>query len=438
VLGLLIAILFIVLNGFFVAAEFALVKVNATSLTVKMGKGDPRAKMAHSVVSRLDRYLSATQLGITLASLGLGWVGEPAIELLVAGLIQKILGEGHEPGRVLHLVGVTLAFTILTFGHVLFGELVPKLIAIQRSEGTAMAVALPLRVIYVAFKPLLYILEQATRVILQAMGMKPDSASEGALSHEEIMGILMANTARTKDGKAKTELLEKVVRFADRTATHAMVPRVDVVSIPIEATGEEAFQKLKTLQYSRILLTKGRSLDDVKGYLLAKDLFVLDDLSKLKDLTSLVREVLFVPENQNQLEILKTMQKEQTHIAVVVDEYGGSSGLITMEDLLEEIVGEIQDEFDEEPARIVAVQNQTQTWDVDARTTLEELKPLGVLFDDEKSGETIGAVVLEGLGRLPRRGERVQITSNALAEITHLNRRRLQTVRVRLLNPESN
>jgi CBS domain containing-hemolysin-like protein len=375
VFGLFVAIIFIVLNGFFVAAEFALVKVNATSLDAKVRKGDAKARVAHEVVSRLDRYLSATQLGITLASLGLGWVGEPAIEALVDQGIHFVIG--HEPGRILKLAGITIAFTILTFGHVLFGELVPKLIAIQRSEGTAIAVARPLRFIYIAFKPLLFILEKATGIILRSMGMKPDAASEGALSQEEILGILLANSARTKDGKAKTELLERVLRFADRTARHAMVPRVDIASLPIEASGNEAFEKLKRVQYSRIILAKGRNLDEIKGYLYAKDLFEMDDPAKLADLTPLAREVLFVPETQSQLEVLQTMQREQTPIAIVVDEYGGSSGLLTMEDLLEEIVGEIRDEFDEEPARIAAVQNQAQTWDVDARTTMEELTPLG-------------------------------------------------------------
>jgi CBS domain containing-hemolysin-like protein len=436
VVGLLVAIVFIALNGFFVAAEFALVKVNANALAAKMKKGDKRAKMAHDVVTRLDRYLSATQFGITLASLGLGWVGEPAIEHLVAGLITNVIG--HEPGRFWHLAGVTIAFTLLTFGHVIFGELVPKLIAIQRSEGTALAVALPLRLTYIAFKPLLYILEQATRVILRSMGMKADSASEGTLSQDEIMGILMANTARSPGGKEKTELLERVIRFAERTARHAMVPRVDVVSIPVDAAASEALEKFKRVQYSRMLLTTGRNLDEVKGYLYAKDLFELDDADKLADISTLAREVLFVPETQSQLDVLKTMQKEQTPIAVVVDEYGGTSGLLTMEDLLEEIVGEIRDEFDEEPARIAPVQNQAQTWDVDARTPMEELKPLGVNFADEKSGETVGAVVLETCGRFPRRGERVQFASNALAEITHVHRRRIQTVRVRLMNEDVN
>jgi CBS domain containing-hemolysin-like protein len=439
VVGLLIAIVFIALNGFFVAAEFALVKVNVNSLATKMRKGDPRAKMAHEVVTRIDRYLSATQFGITLASLGLGGVGEPAIEHLVEGLITYLTGQvGYEPGRILHLTGVTIAFTILTFGHVLFGELVPKLIAIQRSEGTALAVALPLRLTYIAFKPLLFILEQATAVILRSMGMKSDAASEGTLSQDDIIGILMANAARTAGGKAKTELLERVLRFAERTARNAMVPRVDVVSVPVDATVNEALEKFKRVQYSRLLLTNGRNLDEVKGYLYAKDLFELEDASKLADVSSLLREVLFVPETQSQLDVLKTMQKEQTPIAVVVDEYGGTSGLLTMEDLLEEIVGEIRDEFDEEPARIAPVQNQAQTWDVDARTPMEELKPLGVFIDEAESGETVGSVVLTKCGRFPRRGERVQFATNALAEITHVHRRRIQTVRVRLMNEEVN
>lgn len=435
VLGLLVALFFIVLNGFFVAAEFALVKVSATSLSTRMKRGDKKAKLAHEVVSRLDRYLSATQFGITLASLGLGWLGEPAIEKLVDDATRSLLG--HEPGKVLHATAVAIAFAILTFGHVLFGELVPKLIAIQRSEATALRVAMPLKVIYIAFKPLLFILEKATGIILRSMGMKPDAASEGALSEEEILGILVANTAKTQDGKAKSELVERVVRFAQRTARNAMVPRVDVTSLPLETPGREARDKIRSVQYSRIVLTRGRSLDEVAGYLYAKDFFLKDGAEDLPNLETLNREVLFVPETQSLLDVLRAMQKAQVPFAVVVDEYGGSSGILTMEDLLEEIVGEIRDEFDEEPARVVSVQNQPKTWDVDARATMDELRGLGVHVENDRGAEAIGAVVLSELGRLPRRGDRVDIAPNATADVTAISRRRITSVRVRIKEPAS-
>ncbi|AKU95891.1 Magnesium and cobalt efflux protein CorC [Labilithrix luteola] len=430
-LGLLFAAVFIALNGFFVAAEFALVKVSATlAHTKKQPREDPRIGRAREVVSRIDRYLSVTQFGITLASLGLGWIGEPAIETLVDNAARSVLG--HEPGRAVHVGIVAVAFGILTFSHVLFGELVPKLVAIQRSDEVAYGSARFLQLIYIAFQPLLWILERATRLILRAMGMSADAASEGTLSEDELIGILAASAARSPGGKSRAELFERVVHFAQRTARHAMVPRVDVFTLPIGTTGEEAVRELRTHQYSRVLLTKEKSVDEVAGYLYAKD-FLLDPANaQLPSLDSVRREIIFVPETQGLLDVLRQMQQSQIPIAVVVDEYGGTSGIVTMEDLLEEIVGEIRDELDVEAARIAKVPNDEHAWDVDARATLEELRSIGVHTDEEEWAETVGTAVLERLGRIPRIGDKVDLGPDATVEITSVSRRRIMRVRVRV------
>jgi CBS domain containing-hemolysin-like protein len=427
VLGIAIAAIFIALNGFFVAAEFALVKVRATQLHARVRRGDKKAIVAQEVVSRLDRYLGVTQFGVTLASLGLGWVGEPAVSHLferVAGrfLSAPIVGYAH-------LALLAVAFVVLTFAHVLLGELVPKLIAIQRSEDTALFVAGPVRLIYVVFRPLLFILEIATRFILTAMGLSPDVATEGTLSEAEILGILAANTSSSPRGKEQNALVERVIRFAQRTARHAMVPRVDVASLPIGSTGAAAFAFVKKQQFSRVIVTKAQSLDEVLGYFYAKD-FWLDPKAQLADnLTGLRRDVLFVPETQGAIDVLRHMQREQTPIAVVVDEYGGTSGIVTMEDLLEEIVGEIRDEFDEEPAKVVKVANE-RAWDVDGRATMEELRPLGVAVVEAEAAEPVGAIVLSRLGRLARVHDVVSL-GDATAEVTLISRRRVTRVRVR-------
>ena len=433
-LGLFFAAVFILLNGFFVAAEFALVKVSTTlAHSQKAPREDPRIERARQVVSRLDRYLSVTQFGITLASLGLGWIGEPAVELQIDRLARFILG--HEPGTVLHYVVVVVAFAILTFGHVLFGELVPKLIAIQRSEELALGSARLLHIIYLAFKPLLWVLEVATKVILRSMGMSSDTASEGSLSEDELIGILAAGASRSPGGKSRADLFERVARFANRTARHAMVPRVDIFTLPLSTTGEEAAKQLRTHQYSRVVLTKERSVDEIAGYLYAKD-FLLDPANtSLPSLDPVRRELLFVPETQSLLDVLRDMQKSQIPIAVVVDEYGGTSGLVTMEDLLEEIVGEIKDELDVEAARVVKVSAEDNAWEVDARATMEELRHLGIHIEDETSAETVGVVVLNHLGRIPRIGDKVQIGSDGTAEITSVSRRRILRVRIRLHAP---
>jgi CBS domain containing-hemolysin-like protein len=433
-LALFFAVVFIALNGFFVAAEFALVKVSTTlPHGPRSAREDPRADRTRRVVSRIDRYLSVTQLGITLASLGLGWIGEQAIEEHLAALVQMVHGE--EPGRVVQIASIVVAFTLLTFAHVLFGELVPKLIAIQRSEQVAFASAAPLHFVYVAFKPLLFVLEKATGVILRSMGMSADAASEGSLSEEELVGILAANAARSPGGKGKAELVERVVRFAQRAARHAMVPRVDVFALPVATDGEEAVRALRTHQYSRVLLTKERSVDEIAGYLYAKDFLVDPAASRLPDLSSVRREILFVPESQSLIDVLREMQRSQIPIAVVVDEYGGTSGILTMEDLLEEIVGEIRDELDVEVARVSKVTTEEDAFDVDARATMEELRVIGVEPEEDESAETVGTVVLTRLGRIPRIGDKVMLVPNAVAEITSVSRRRIVRVRVRLVPP---
>jgi CBS domain containing-hemolysin-like protein len=433
--GLVVAALCVALNGFFVAAEFALVKVRATQLRSRARKGDKKAIVAETIVGRLDRYLSVTQFGITLASLGLGWIGEPALAQLLDRAAVDLF-RGPAPTAVRVAVDV-VAFAILTFGHVLFGELVPKLVAIQRSEATALAAAIPLRVVYLSFFPLLWMLERASRFILSTVGMSADVGSvEGRFSEEEILAILAASAARSPRGRALTELLERVMRFSQRAARHSMVPRVDVVSLPIQTSGSDADQFVRTHQYSRVLLTTGRSLDEVAGYLYAKDFLLQADARSLPDLWPLRRDVLFVPEVQSGVDVLREMQRKQVPIAVVVDEYGGTSGLVTMEDLLEEIVGEIRDEFDEEPQKVVRVPGPDAVWEVDGRASMDELRSIGLEVKTADAGETVGALVVELLGRLPRAGDKVELGRGAAAEVTGISRRRVTRVRIRMQKPE--
>jgi CBS domain containing-hemolysin-like protein len=409
--------------------------VRATQLRTRVRKGEKKAIIASAVVSRLDRYLSVTQFGITLASLGLGWIGEPAAAVLVGRFLAPVAP--MVPPRVLEIVVLALAFGTLTFAHVLFGELVPKLVAIQRSERTALLVAAPLRIIYFTFRPLLWVLERATRVILVTAGLKADVTSEGALSEDEILAVLAADAVRSPTGASKRELLERVLRFSERTARHAMVPRVDVAYIPIDTPGREAIAYLRQHEYSRLLLSREKSLDEVAGYLYAKDFLVAESASEQPNLWGVRRDVLFVPESQTLMNVLREMQKAQTPIAVVVDEYGGTSGLVTMEDLLEEIVGEIRDELDEEPALVVRAVGEPNAWDIDARSTTEELKAIGVTIEDEDLGEPVGAYVLERLGRLPRKGDKVSLGGLATAEVTKVSRRRVTHLRVRVPKAET-
>jgi CBS domain containing-hemolysin-like protein len=427
VLALAIAILFVALNGFFVAAEFALVKVRSADLAASEKKGDRRAVVTQQIVARLDRYLGVTQFGITVASLGLGWVGEPAFTHIFEQ--ASISLTGHSPPPLAHLFIVGFAFCCITLVHVLLGELVPKLVALQRAQRTALFVARPVRLVYRVFRPVLWFLEVATGFILRAMGLSANVASFAVDSEADVLSVLSMTMRRSPRGREKSDLIERVIRFSQRTARHAMVPRVDLVSLPIGTTGAEAARFLRKHQFSRVVLTDGRSLDHVLGYLYLKDFWLDPAAETAPDLSAVRRDILIVPETQSALDVMRKMQMEETPIAVVVDEYGGTSGIVTMEDLLEEIVGEIKDELDEEPARVTEVPGAIAAWEVDGRTAMEELRTLGVNVDEAASGEAVGAVLLEQLGRVPRPGDRVRV-GNAALEVVAVQKRRVLRVRV--------
>jgi CBS domain containing-hemolysin-like protein len=422
-LGLGLAALFIVLNGFFVAAEFALVKLRATR-GVKKAPATWREGIVQEAVDKLDRYLGVTQLGITLMSLGLGWIGEPAMTELGNRVYRSFTGE--ELGTTGHGIIIGVAFALLTMVHVLFGELVPKLIAIQRSRQSAIVAVPLLRAMRILLYPGLFLLEITSRAVLKLIGLPFDAYGEAALSEDEILGILAANLSRQPGAEQKRELLRRVMRFSARTAKMVMIPRVDVASLPIDTSGSEAMEYVRQQQYSRILLTRGDSLDDVVGYLYVKDLLFNAEAAALKSLEPVRRDAMFVPESQGLVDVLGSMQKMHTPFAVVVDEYGGTSGIVTMEDLLEEIVGEIQDELDQELGRI---EKKGNAWEVDARVTLAELGTVGLEVEEGERNESVGAAVVARLRRLPRIGDKVEV-GGMTAEVLHIARRRVTRVRV--------
>jgi len=263
--------------------------------------------------------------------------------------------------------------------------------------------------------------------VLKLIGLPFDAYSEAALSEDEILGILAANVARGPLGDQRHDLIRRVMRFSGRMAKNAMIPRVDVAALPVETAGQQAFEYVRQQQYSRVLLTKGSSLDDVVGYLYVKDLLFQPAATSLDGLESLRRAALFVPETQGLVEVLRNMQRTHTPFAVVVDEYGGTSGIVTMEDVLEEIVGEISDELDTDAARI---EKKADGWEVDSQVTIDELAPLGVEAEDSERNEMVGAVVMARLQRLPRMGDKVEL-GGMTAEVITVSRRRITRVRIR-------
>jgi CBS domain containing-hemolysin-like protein len=425
VLALVLSLLCLLLNAFFVAAEFALVKVHVGQLDRASRRGDRRAVAAKKVLSRLDRYLSVTQFGITVASLGLGWIGEPAIERF--GDRVALHFTGRPLGDAGHVAIDVAGLGILTFLHLLLGELVPKFIAIQYAERTVLFASVPLRIVNTVFRPVLFVLERAQRLVLRFLRIDPNAISEGSLSEEEIVGILGAMASRDPRVRDKQTIIERVLRFASRPVRQAMVPRVDVVSLRAEASADEAFALFRRHQYSRVLLT-GESMDHVVGYLYVKDLSL--DPGERATVQDLARQLLFAPEGSACLTVLRDMQRESTPIAVVVDEYGGTSGIVTLEDLVEEVFGEIRDELDPEQSRVV--HRAANTWEVDARVTTDDLREAGLPLDEELPRESIGKLVIDALGHLPRLGDVARLANGVVAEVVATGRRRIRRLRLRI------
>ncbi|MBX3185772.1 MAG: HlyC/CorC family transporter [Labilithrix sp.] len=435
-LALAVSVLCLALNAFFVAAEFALVKVHVTQLEPRVRKGDRRAKTALLVLHRLDRYLSVTQFGITVASLGLGWLGEPALAALADTAAVRLTGSSiGTTGRVIVSV---VALGILTFLHLLLGELVPKFVAIQHSEETVLRTVRFLRLVDTVFRPVLWVLELSQRAVLRLFGIDPERASEGTLSEDQIVGILAAATARTVRGVEKQRMVERVLRFARRPVRQIMVSRVDVFALDVDTPVPEALERVKKEGFSRVLLIENQAMDDVAGYLYVKDLFVAPGARDRDTLRGLGRHALFVPESRDALSVLRDMQEQRTPFAVVVDEYGGTSGIVTMEDLVEDVLGDIRDELDVEPEIVVLRATDPPTWEVDAGATVDDLRDNGVPVDRfdrleaQESGEHIGKLVLDRLGHLPSVGDVVELGEGALAEIVATTRRRVHRVRIRV------
>jgi CBS domain containing-hemolysin-like protein len=422
VLALGLVAVFVFLNGFYVAAEFALVKLRATQLEQISRRNDAASRATVDVAQRLDRYLSATQLGITLASLGLGSVGEPAI---THGLEHALapLGIAHPP--TLHSIALVLGFSVLTGAHIVFGELVPKLIAIRSAERVALAIARPLRVFYWLVFPGLIVLNGASSVLLRALGFPALHDAEGALSEEEILGMLTQAYAKGRLSQPKRQLLERVVRFTERTARQVMVPRVDVTWLDADMPFEPAIQRARASGFTRFPLAEGGNLDRIAGYVNMKDLLLAT--VRPKTLREAMREAPLVPETTGLFDLMREMQRRQLPMAVVVDEYGGTSGIVTLEDVLEEIVGEIRDEHDEEAPKVET--RPDGSFVADGMVALDELRAQGVDMS-ETDADTVGGAVLERLGRLARVGDSVRF-GEWVVTVETMRRRRVSRVSVR-------
>ncbi|HEY4596767.1 MAG TPA: hemolysin family protein [Thermoanaerobaculia bacterium] len=425
--GMALGLLLVALNGFFVAAEFALVKVRPTQLEPLISEGSRRARMARHMIRHLDAYLSATQLGITLASLALGWVGEPAFSWLVRPAVALVAGNNPD---LVHTVSLTISFLVITVLHIVLGEQAPKTLAIRRAEGTALLISFPLYAFYKITYPAIWVLNHSANRLLRLIGVTP--AAEGELAHdEEELRLLLSSSKESQLSTQKRELLDNIFELSHRVARQIMLPRQDVVYLSTQRPLAENLRLARRSGHTRFPLCEG-DLDHVIGLVHIKDIFHRE--RPLTALPEVAREIAFVPETLELDRLLKRMRTERFHLAAVIDEYGGVSGIVTLEDVIEEIVGSIQDEFDVEKPEVV--EKGEGVYQVSGGMLVEDLEEaLGVELS-ERDEDTIGGVVLSELGRNPQVGDRVPLGPVAI-EVLEVQLNRVATVRITVHQPET-
>ncbi len=399
---LLFALLCVFLNAFFVAAEFAMVKVRTTRLETLQLKGHFLARLAYKIVQNLNAYLSATQLGITLASLGLGWMGEPAFAHLLEPLFHRF--EWQE--STLHAVSFICAFSVISILHLVLGELVPKQMAIQMAERILLLVAIPMTFFYWIFYPFLWFLNGLTNFIVRVLGF--NFSHEDAAHDEEEIRLIVENSYEGGSlSPRKASLLENIFEFSHRTVREIMVPRQDIIYLLLGKSSEENLHLAKESGHTRFPLCDG-DLDHVIGLVNVKDvIWHLEDRDILIKLFDLKRPILFVPEGKPIDQLLREFQSKKIHMAVVIDEFGSTAGLITLEDVIEVIVGEIQDEFDQEQPKIS--RQSENVFIVDGGTPIREVAQTLDLALHDENNVSIGGYFVEHLGHLAKEGDTLNI-----------------------------
>lgn len=394
------AFILVLLNGFFVLSEFSIVKVRRSKLEELVKEKKANAKKALEISSKLDTYLSACQLGITLSSLALGWIGEPAI----AKVLEYYLSPLNLPSVVLHTIAFVIAFTFITLLHVVIGELVPKSIAIAIADKTVLLVARPLHMFWILFLPFIKTFDFLAAVCLKAIGIRAASESEVAHSEEEIKIIASESQKGGVLDEFETELIRNAVDFSDTVAKEIMTPRKDMICLNKAKSYDENMKIVCTNSHTRFPYIDG-SKDNIVGMIHIVDI-VKNELNKDKNsLDDFVRPMFLIPENISISKVLLRMNQERSHTALVVDEYGGTAGIITMEDIMEEIFGEIKKENVEEESYKKLADNVYEFKGRSDIETVEEL--LMIKYPEDLEQVTIGGYVFNLLGRLPVVGDRV-------------------------------
>ncbi len=416
IVNVVLVLFLIFMNGFFVAAEFACVKIRPSRLETLIKEGNRQAEFAKKLTDNLDASLSVTQLGITLASLGLGWVGEPFVAILLLP-VTKAMGFDDTVG---HTISLAVAFFIITAGHIILGELTPKTMAIQNVESIMLKVALPLLIFNRVMYPFVWILNHMANWVARRMGYTTEGEGEEAHTEEEIRILMEESHKQGLIDSTEADFVDNVFSFTERNVREIMVPRTDMICLYVEDSLEENLQVAVENHMTRYPICRGNK-DHVIGYLHIKDLLAATYKGeRIRSLLDFARKVMVVPESMDVSVLLKTMQKTRDQLAVVVDEYGGTAGLVTSEDVIEELVGEIQDEFDYE--RPLAERRGPRVYSLDGRLLLEDAGDILEIDIEVDDVDTIGGWLASEVSSPPQIGQQSAFGGNLfmVEEVDHV------------------
>jgi len=423
-------IILVFINGFFVAAEFAFVAVRKSRIETLAAEGETAAKRLLDILNNLNPYLSASQLGITLASLGLGALGEPVVEAILGNWLSLYMSESAR-----HIVSYGIAFFIITSLHIILGEQAPKLFGLALAEKVAMATSLPMLIFYKVFKPFIHALDWASAKTVNIFGLKAESEHASIYTEDEIRQLIKISEESGHLNKDERRLINQVFEFSETTVREAMIPRTEVMAIPASSSLEEIAKAFRQIGYSR-LPVYGESFDDMRGVLHSKDVMQYLLLKpRMFKLERVLKKPYYVVDTARLEDVLRQMQTEKFHFGFVVDEHGGIEGIITLEDLLEEIVGDISDEHDEEVNEQINAQPDG-SFILDGGLAVRDLnKRLDLNLPISEGYTTVAGFLMSEAGEILSEGESVRFNGH-IFHVEEVDRRRIVKVRMEKSQPE--
>ena len=420
---LVLALILVVLNGFFVAAEFAFVRIRGTSVDQLVEEGRPGSGTLQEVMTNLDNYLATTQLGITIASLGLGWVGEPAVAALIEPVLEPIL-----PVGLIHLVAFAIGFSIITFLHVVFGELAPKTIAIAQTERLSLFLAPPMKFFYYILYPGIVVFNGAANAFTRSLGVPPASETDETLGERELLRVLTRSGEGGDIDVAEVTMIERVFDLDDIVVREVMVPRPDVVSVPADAALSDLQSIILETGHTRYPVLDADDGDQVFGFVDVKDVLRAEvEGGDAEVVGDIAREIIIAPETMALSDLLRQFREDRQQMVAVIDEWGAFEGIATVEDVVEALVGDLRDEFDMDEREPSIRRRGDEGYDIDGGVPLSKINDMieGEFTSEEV--ETIGGLVLEQLDRAPERGDRVEV-DGYVVEVTSVEGTRISTV----------